>query len=283
MAHWAYYNNDFVPETDCVVPAGDLAVQRGYGLFDFFKTRNGKPVFLEAHLARFYQSAAALGLKVVQTTSQLKAILFVLLEKNNLADSGVRLTLTGGVSPDAFTTASPNLIITQQSLQLPSQALFEQGLKLATYAHERQLPHIKTIDYLMAIWLQPWLAQQGADDVLYYSDTGVSECPRANFFIVTEAGTVVTPAQGVLKGITRAQILRLAGGAVEERAIRVEELKTAREVFITSTTKGVLPVIAIDRVAIGTGKPGPVTRRLAEQVAAAVQQEVLHETLKVYG
>lgn len=266
MAHWAWYNNDFVPEADCVVPAGDLAVQRGYGVFDFFKTVAGKAIFLDDHIARFYLSAAALRLPAGHTEDSLKAILLRLMERNNLPDSGVRLTLTGGLSADGFAISQPNLIITQQPLLLPSLAVFERGLHLATYMHQRQLPHAKTIDYLMAIWLQPWLAEQRADDVLYHHDNQVTECPRANFFIITEAGHIRTAAQHILQGITRSYVLQNADREAAEGTITLQDLETAREAFITSTTKGVLPVTAVDGRPVGNGKPGPVTRRLAAEL-----------------
>lgn len=270
MARWAYYNNDFILETDCRVPAGDLAVQRGYGVFDFFKTVEGTPVFLDAHIDRFFRSAEAMRLPVGLSKKGLKSVLLQLIARNVLPDSGIRLTLTGGLSPDGFALASPNLIITQQELQLPTPAVFERGLRLATYAHQRQLPHVKTIDYLMAIWLQPWLAEQGANDVLYHHNNSITECPRANFFIVTEEERILTPDQHILKGITRAHVLQLAGAQAAESPVTVNDLKSVHEAFITSTTKGVLPVTAIDGHPVGNGKPGPVTR----QLAAALKQQV---------
>jgi D-alanine transaminase/branched-chain amino acid aminotransferase len=271
MAQWAYYNNDFIPETDCGIPASDLAVQRGYGVFDFFKTVDENPVFLEDHLTRFYHSAAALRLPVGKTPAELKRILDELLERNALSLSGVRLTLTGGCSPDGFSITIPNLIITQQLLQLPEQHVIDKGVRLATYQHQRQLPHIKTIDYLMAVWLQPWLAEGGADDVLYYTNNQVSECPRANFFIVTNKDRLITPGANVLKGITRAHVLRLAGTMAAEGPVTLDDLTSAREAFITSTTKGILPVTVINNVPVGDGTPGPVTRQLAEALKYEVK------------
>jgi len=273
MAQWAYYNNDFVLESDCAVPAGDLAVQRGYGVFDFFRTVAATPLFLDEHLQRFQRSAAELRLPIGKSDAELKTIFTQLIQKNALPDSGIRLTLTGGLSPDGFAIARPNLIITQQPMSRIT-ASFEQGIRLATYKHQRQLPQAKTIYYLMAIWLQPWLTQNSADDVLYFSNDGVTECPRANFFIITAGGIIITPANNVLKGITRAQILRLAGEKANERPIALAELKTAQEAFITSTTRQILPVTAIDGVAVGNGKPGPITRWLAEQLMAEIRRLV---------
>src|SRR5215218_10918162 len=108
MTHWAYLNDTFLSEEDCKLPAGDLAMQRGYGVFDFFNTVSGRPIFLQAHLDRFYSSAAALRLSVGKSPAALKAIIEELLHKNALGNSGVRLTLTGGFSPDGYSVAIPN-------------------------------------------------------------------------------------------------------------------------------------------------------------------------------
>ena len=271
---WAYFNDGFIPEEACQLPAGDLVVQRGYGIFDFFKTLAGSPVFLEDHLSRFYQSAETMRLPVGKTAMALNEIIRNLIDKNGLADSGIRLTLTGGVSPDGYSLATPNLIITQQPLKRPAANAFETGLRLVTYAHQRQLPHVKTIDYLMPIWLQPWLAKMKGDDVLYHHNNNISECPRANFFIVTTDGRIATPAQHILKGIHRAKVLQLAGKKAVERVITLAEVTTAQEAFITSTTKQVLPVTAIDGRTIGDGTPGPVTRLLAEQSETLIQKSI---------
>src|SRR5439155_7787550 len=106
-----------------------------------------------------------------------------------------------------------------------------------------------------------------ANDVLYHSGGLITECPRANFFIVTHDNKLVTPANNILKGITRSEILKIAAAEikVEERDLYLEELSSAKEAFITSTTKHVLPVAKIDSRQIGNGSPGELTRWLGQQ------------------
>ena len=99
-------------------------------------------------------------LMIQLSREELKDIIYQLIQKNQLPDGGIRLTLTGGYSTDGYEIASPNLIISQHPLQKPSKELFQQGLKLITYPFQRQLAHVKTIDYLMAIWLQPVLKKK---------------------------------------------------------------------------------------------------------------------------
>lgn len=256
-------NKNIIPASEASVCITDLSIQRGYGIFDFFKLVDGQPVFLDDHLARFYNSASQMRLKVEQNPEELKELLSALTSKNNLPNSGVRITLTGGYSADGFNTAKPNLIVTQQAFSINQEAALH-GIRLVTYPHQRQFPHVKTIDYLMAIWLQNYIAENNAQDVLYQQNGVVAECPRANFFIVTPDGKLVTPAYNILKGIIRKQVLSLAKGnyQVEERDISLEEVYQAKEAFITSTTKNILPVVHVDGHEIGDGKPGEMTRAL---------------------
>lgn len=265
MNRWTYINNEFVLESNAFLHISDLAIQRGYGIFDYLKTINNKPIFLKEHLERFYYSAAQLHLPIQQTHQELSAIIQDLIHRHDMGTSGIRLTLTGGYSPDGYNIASPNLIITQLPLNLPTAAAFEKGIRLATYEHLRLLPHVKSINYVMAVWLQPLLKEKGADDVLYHLNGVISECPRANFFLVKNK-VLVTPATHILHGITRHKLLTLASEhfQIEERPVTLDELKDCQEAFITSTTKQLLPVTAIDDHLIHNGQPGPVTRELYE-------------------
>jgi D-alanine transaminase/branched-chain amino acid aminotransferase len=187
-----------------------------------------------------------------------------MIRRNDVAESGLKMILTGGYSPDSFEPAPSNFIIVQQPVQLPSAEKFEQGLKIILHEYLRDLPHTKSINYLMGIYLREKVQQQKADDVLYYKDGNVLEFPRSNFFIVTKNNTVVTPAENMLHGITRMKVLELArqNFEVEERAVSIEELKNAAEVFLTSTTKRILPVVSIGDKIIADGKPGKITTSL---------------------
>jgi branched-chain amino acid aminotransferase len=262
---YIYVNGKMVLANSLSVAASDLAIQRGYGIFDFLVTVNGKPIFLEDHLFRFYSSAQSMHLPVSLGRSELIEAIEQLMEKNQLPNSGIRLTLTGGDSPDGYSIGNPNLIISQSPFNYQNQ-VFEKGLKLITYEHQRQLPFIKTIDYLIAIYLQPTIKAAGADDVVYYFNGMVTECPRANFFMVTDQGEVLTPKENILHGVTRKHLLKLKGYIIREANINIEMLASAKEAFISSSTKNILPVISIDGHTIGDGKPGSITRNLYQQL-----------------
>lgn len=263
---FVWVNDSLIPSYEANLNIADLAVQRGYGIFDFFKTIDGQPVFLEDHLDRLFRSAVLMRLELKQSRDEIRNKIKRLIESNNLNDSGIKVILTGGYSPDGFNIAEPNLIISQQGFEIP-RTMSEKGISILTHEYQRQFSNAKTLDYLQAIWLQPILKEKKADDVLYYSDGLLRECPRANIFIVTKDQKVLTPESGMLKGVTRKHVLEISGAmyVTEARDVSLEELRNAGEVFITSTTKNILPVVQVDGYVIGDGNPGEVSSTLAKE------------------
>jgi D-alanine transaminase/branched-chain amino acid aminotransferase len=260
----AFVNEHFIEESEASIGISDLALQRGYGIFDFFRMKNDIPLFLDDYIDRFYRSASLLRLSPLQSREELRHIIDELIRRNDVGESGIRMILTGGYSPDSFEPTSPNLIIIQQPLQMPDENKFEKGLKLVLHEYMRDAPDAKSINYLVGILARKKVVDRKADDVLYHKDGLVLELPRSNVFIVTKDETIVTPATNVLHGITRKYVLEIGAGnfKVEERDLQLEELRNAAEVFITSTTKRLIPIVAIDGIEIGNGKAGPVTRSL---------------------
>jgi branched-chain amino acid aminotransferase len=273
----SFLNNDFLPASSASISVNDLAIQRGYGIFDFFKTIGGLPIFLDDHLDRFFHSADRMRLSVGKTREELKEIITQLMRLNNLPDSGIRITLTGGYSPDSISPGQPNLIILQHGLNPPNKDC-PPPVRLISFPHQRQLPDIKTIDYLMAIHLQPAILARGAFDVLYHNNGVITECPRCNFFLVTADNTLVTPARNMLKGITRMKVLTFAyaNSKVEERDVLLTEIPTAKEAFITSTSRHIIPVSHIDDTPISgeapDTTPGPLSRELNARLYDLVTQ-----------
>lgn len=273
----AYINGQFIEEEKASLHISDLAILRGYGVFDFFRTVNHVPLFIEDHLDRFFHSASGMYLKAGTTREELKSIIHDLIKTNNIPVSGIRILLTGGCSSDSLEISAPNLIITQQKLPPWSPALFEKGVKVITHEYVRELPDIKTTHYMMGVWLQQKIKQHNATDVLYHQNDEVSEFPRSNFFIVTKDDIVVTPEKNILGGITRMKILELArkNFGAEERKITIENIRNAKEAFMTSTTKRILPIVQIDDMLIGNGLPGAVTQFL-DAAFAELEIEIIH-------
>jgi D-alanine transaminase/branched-chain amino acid aminotransferase len=263
----AFFNQQFVNDADATLHVSDLSMQRGYAVFDFFRTVYAKPLFMEEHLHRFFHSAKAMHLQLQQSKEEVKEIIQQLIQQSQLQEAGIRLMLTGGYSTDSYHAAEPNLLITCNPVKTSTQQLFDNGITAISYEHQRELPHIKSTNYLMAVWLHPLLKEKGVDDVLYHHNDIVSEFPRANVFIVTKDNRLLTPARNILHGITRSHVLQMASSFmnVEEREIDISEVHNASEVFLTSTTRRVMPVLKMDDKVIGNGKPGAITRKLWNQ------------------
>lgn len=254
-----------MPLKDAGLPVTDLGVQRGYGIFDFLRVTDRVPLFQDDHLERFFNSAKEMRLPAGKTKEELKEIIAHLIAKNNIPHAGIRILLSGGTSPDGYEIVQPNLVVVLQPITPPPDQIYQQGYTLVTYQHQRQMPHVKTTDYLMAIWINPWVKEKGADDVLYQQNGIISECPRSNFFIVTQSGTIVTPEKNILKGITRKQILSIAteqGMKLEEREVSIDDVRRAKEAFISSSTKRIIPVVKIDDIELGLFSNDSVTAKL---------------------
>ena len=277
MPDWCFLNNGFLPREEALLPVQDLSIQRGYAVFDFLRVSKGIALFAEAHIDRLFASAAHLRLPISFTKEELHQLITELIQLNAIQDSGIRVTVTGGSSPDGFGIVQPGLIITEQAFIPPTNERARQGTRLVTYEHQRQLAGIKTIDYLMAIWLQPAIREQGADDVLYISNGLISECPRANIFLLDSNNKLATPGKGILPGITRKNIMACAAELdiiVEERDVNVSEIASSRGAFICSTTKELFPVSSIDGKdlktdnALFTALQGALSNRMASYKSA---------------
>jgi D-alanine transaminase/branched-chain amino acid aminotransferase len=267
MTVFCFSNNQIQAIETAGVPVTDLLVQRGYGIFDFLRVANNKPLFIEDHLDRFFTSAGIMRLNIPQTREDIKNIVAELIAKNQMTYSGIRMIIAGGDAPDGYTIEQPHLIIIQAPLAEPTLTLPSIGIKLASYNYQRQIPHVKTTDYLMAVWLQPWMKEQGADDILYHHNGVVSECPRSNFFIVTKDNVLVTAEKNMLNGITRKNILAVCkanGIKVEVRDLQLSEISTAKEAFITSSTKRIIPVHQVDDVILNSNYDDSLAKTLYE-------------------
>jgi branched-subunit amino acid aminotransferase/4-amino-4-deoxychorismate lyase len=269
-------NDQLINQNDAFVHVSDLGLLRGYGVFDFFRLQGNHPLFFDDHIERFFHSARVLRLEVPLPKATLKAKVLEMIEVNGINNSGVRLVLTGGASENGYSIGHPTLLVLQEPLSTPPKENFEQGVKLISTEYLRDLPEVKTTNYLMGIYKLPEMQLEGAADVLYHWEGIVSEAARSNIFIVTQDNTVVTPGEGMLRGITRKKIIELAKNefSVELRRVHLDELHNAREVFITGTTKLVTPVVQIDDVTIANGKVGKTTKKLQKLLKAYVQQYV---------
>lgn len=261
---WTFINGNWIDAANATVHVSDLSVQRGYGVFDFFRTVEQTPLFVDDHLARLQHSAATLRLALPYAADELKQIISELINRNQLATSGIRITVTGGNAADTYSPATPNIIITQNPLTMADVFDAQKGIALITEEYVRELPEIKSINYLMGVYLQQKVKDAGADDVLYVSNGNISELPRSNVFVVTQQNELITAHSKVLHGITRKQILQLSAPLlnVKEQAVTLSDVYSAKEVFVTSTTKRLMQVYSVNGQIIGEAKGGAVSTEL---------------------
>ncbi|MDN5213887.1 aminotransferase class IV [Fulvivirgaceae bacterium BMA12] len=265
MRKFYFLNGEILPADETKLHISDLAILRGYGIFDFFRTNQGRPVFIEDHIARFNASASELKLNQAYSKQYISDYVEKLIALNGFSESAIKLVMTGGYSPNGYDLSTPNFAILVDEFLLPNQAYYKDGVKLITFQHVREFAKVKSINYLTAIMTAGKCKESGAIDALFHDGSVVSEVTRSNFFIIKN-NIVITPDKGILKGITRAKTLQLARlhYKVEERAVNLKEIYAADEAFITSSTKRLMPVANIDGTVIGDGSPGRITQHLAE-------------------
>jgi branched-chain amino acid aminotransferase len=260
-----YVNGEFVEAEKAVIPVDDLAVLRGYGVFDLMRTFDGIPFCLHEHIERLQCSAEKIGLLLPWTHDKIAAVVKETLRKNQHAESNIRIVVTGGSSPDFITPqGNPRLLVMVTPLPKLPDAWYKSGVKVITVLSERQVPEAKSIDYIPATIGLQRAKEEGAIEAVYVDRKGnVLEGTTSNIFAIRNR-RLISPDKGILSGITRRVILRLAKNrlAVELRDMTLDELISADEVFITGTNKGVVPVVQVGRHRIGDGDPGPHTRQL---------------------
>ena len=272
-----YFNGEWVTEEKLLIPVKDLSVVRGFGVFDFMRTYQGnKPFRMEDHIERFYRSAAYLELDVPVSQEELRSIVEDGIARNGFPETGVRFTLTGGVASDAYMIApgKPSLIVTFGPINSPDPKLYQEGGKVITTPHIRHLPHAKSLNYMIAVLAHREVKRQGAVEAVYIDDktSQIYEGTIANMFAVKD-GTVITPKDDVLIGITRNVVLELCDALDiphREEPLFANDLATYQEMFITGTTKEVMPIIQFDETTIGDGKVGPITRQLVDAFESLV-------------
>lgn len=265
-------NDKLVDENKAFIHVSDLALLRGYGIFDFLRLSGSKPLYLDDHIDRFFNSASFMQLECPLDKGSLKALINELLNHNKISDSGVRMVLTGGPSPNGYSIGDPTLIVLNEALSTWPLTHFTQGIKLISTSYKRLFPEIKTINYIKGIYMMPEVRDQNATDVLYYYHNKILETARSNFFLIDNNNLIKTSGENVLLGINRKYVLQLAKEHfdVEEGTVKLEELNNARETFITGTTKKITPVIQIDDKIIGKGTPGKATKWLMEKYDAFI-------------
>lgn len=264
-----YYNvnGEIVPVENAVINVQDLGFLRGYSVFDFFRIYKGQPVFIEDHLDRLERSTASLGIEIPYSREVLITKIIELARANKLDNGGIKIIITGGYSTNGFLPAAKsNLVMTASLLPTYPPHYYTKGVKLMAYEYVRDTPYTKSTNYLVSIKLNKEIQEAEAFDVLYHMDGIISESARSNIFIVDDLGTIITPEKDALEGITRKNVLAIAQKhfKVEIRPISLKEMRLAKEAFMTSSTKAVMPIRQVDFWRINEGVIGDTTKKMMQ-------------------
>lgn len=264
---FVFVNGKIIPSDEAKISIHDIALLRGYGVFDFFRAIDGKPIFLEDYLDRFERSLEGMNLICPYSKDILKENIYKLIELHNEPLLGIRMVCTGGYADDVYTPTEGNVIMIARPFQFHP---YDKGLHLMTVSHQRELHNVKSINYITPISLLPKLKSLGADDVLYYKDGFVTESSRSNIFIV-KSGILITPDSGMLEGITRKRIISICKEVMplEIRPVTMQEVYDADELFLSASTKRISPITQIDHVRY---ESGPFTKKLYDLLLVEEQK-----------
>lgn len=261
-----WLNGEITDFASATVSLEDRGFVFGDGIYEVARVYNNKPFHLDRHLARLRRSAAAIDLELPLDEQALGNLIHDLIKRSGLPNCEVYIQVTRGVArrnhvfPD---NVKPTMFIgVRLGRDVPAEA-YETGCSLITLPDERWARcDLKTICLLPNVLAKEKAHKAGAQEALLIRDGFVTEGTSCNVFIWSD-GDLITPISDnrILPGITRSVIFDIArerGYNLVERNITPDQVLAAQEVFITSTTIELLPVVKIDDKIIGNGRPGDV-------------------------
>ncbi len=266
-----YLNGEWLPLEAAKVSVLDRGFIFGDGVYEVVPVYGGHPFRLDGHLDRLDRSLAAIRLANPLPRATWQDVLQRLVQENGGGDQSLYVHVTRGVArrdhgfPPADTP--PTLFAMSSPLTPPPAELLARGIAAITVEDIRwKYCHIKAIALLPNILLRQQALDVGAHEAILVRDGQVTEGAASNVFVV-ERGVITTPPKGelLLPGITRDLVVELArehGLALEEAPIEAARLRQVDELWVTSSTKEVLPVTQLDDQPIGDGRPGPVWQNM---------------------
>ena len=287
-----WVNGELLPRDRAVVSVFDSGFVLGDGIWEGLRVRRGHPAFIERHLDRLFEGAAAIMLDVGLSREELTAAVYETLRGNDMSDGvHVRLMVTRGIKStpyqDPRVTIGPATVVIVAEHKEPMPATVEDGITLFTTHVRRATPdtldpklnaHSKLNDITACI--QAYTA--GADEALMLDPHGfVATCNSTHFFVVKHVDGVdevwTSDGRYCLDGITRGNVLRVCRDndiVAREKTFSLTDVYSAREAFVTGTFAGVVPVRSVDGRTIGTGSRGPVVARLQQLYVDLVDADV---------
>jgi len=274
-----YIDGKFYPKSDAKISVYDHGLLYGDGVFEGIRAYDGVVFRLNEHIDRLYTSEHTIMLDIPVSKEEMQRIVLDTLKKNKLKEAYIRLIVTRGIGDlglDPKKCPKPSIIvITEPTIVLHSKEMKEKGITtMITWVKRDSVDatshEVKSLNYLNNVLAKIESNFAGMDEAICLDQSGfVCEGTAENVFIVKD-GKVITPptSTGALRGITRTAVITLAeklGYIIVERNITPNELFTADEVFLTGTAAEITPVREVNKRVIGSGKPGPVTKRLMQE------------------
>ncbi|UCH47856.1 MAG: D-amino acid aminotransferase [Betaproteobacteria bacterium] len=265
-----YLNGEFMPIEKAVIPVLDRGFIFGDGVYEVIPVYARRPFRLGGHLARLQASLDSIRLKNPHHDSQWQKLIERLIELNESDDQSLYLQVTRGVAKrdHAFPeTVTPTVFIMSNPLMPATADQIENGVGAITAPDNRWLRcDVKSTALLPNVLLRQLAADAGCAETLLLRDGMLTEGSASNAFVVSE-GVVLAPPKSnlMLPGITYDVVLELAQAndvPLEVRNVSESELRGGEEIWITSSSKEVLPVTTLDGKAVGKGRPGPAFRRM---------------------
>jgi D-alanine transaminase len=270
MPELAYLNGKLMPINEAMVPVEDRGYQFGDAVYEFIASYNGKLFCLEAHLDRLMNSLQGLSFPAVDR-NEIRRDVIDLFEKAGFPRAGIYIQISRGAMPrdHAFSdSARLQTVMTIRAVKEKPAELRKYGAHAITVEDLRwALCNIKTVQLLPSVLAKQKALEAGVFDAIFVSNEGVvREATSSNFFIVSN-GTVITHplTRNILPGITRQVVLELCREQdipYREQFFKTFDLYDADEAFLTGTITEVLPIVQVDRRAIGDGQVGPITSQL---------------------
>lgn len=268
------YNQDLIPRNEAVVDIEDRGYQFGDGIYEVVRVYNGKVFMMDEHLERFQRSADELKLTLPYTIEELKSKLAELRSRNYVNEGIIYIQLSRGRASRTHgfpnPPVSPQLIAYTQDMERPHQ-FQKEGVRGALQEDIRWLRcDIKSLNLLGNVLVKQKAKELNCFEAIQYRGDYVTEGSSTNVFIVKEGILYTHPVTNlILNGITRRLIVEFATALtiqVKQNAFTVQQLFTADEAFITSTTSDIIPLIKVDEKSIGSQIPGPITVQLQERL-----------------
>ncbi len=259
---------EFVDKDNLTYPFEERGLQFGDGIYEVIRVYKGKYYLIEEHLDRLFRSAAAVKINVPYNREELSHQLDELLKRNKIdEDAKVYLQITRGSAPreHAFPLNTPaNLYAYVQDLPRKIN-LMKEGVTAISQPDVRwDWCYIKSLNLLPNVIAKQEAEEKGSFEAVLHKDGEVTECSSSNVYLVKDGSVYTHPAKkNILHGCVRMRVEHFCKEKsipFVEEAFRIEDFQHADEVFLSSSTAEVMPIIKVDNQVIGTGKPGPITR-----------------------